>query len=100
MSGGVGACGDSDLPGIYARVEDPDVLSFIRGVSSEGGSASFWTEWGEWSECSEKCDEGTRTRTRGCVSTGGGDCPVWGERNETEACTVRPCRECISMRKN
>ncbi len=38
VAGGVGRCGDSDFPGVYVRMEDPDVLRFVyetSGVAKE-----------------------------------------------------------------
>ena len=29
VQGGIGACGDRDIPGIYARLRDPGVFAFI-----------------------------------------------------------------------
>jgi hypothetical protein len=30
VEGGIGKCGDAVHPGIYIRLEDPDVLNFIK----------------------------------------------------------------------
>ena len=32
VQGGIRDCGDSDYPGLYIRLDDPDVLRFIRNV--------------------------------------------------------------------
>ena len=32
VSAGVGECGDSELPGIYVRVEHPEIFNFIQSV--------------------------------------------------------------------
>ncbi len=117
VSGGVAGCGDRDLPGIYPRMDHPDILDFVKKVASGttinkitcnivtrqdifigAESVSFWSEWGEWSDCSEKCDEGVRTRTRGCISSGDPEeegevkCPDWGDKIETEPCIKQKCR--------
>ncbi len=32
VQGGIRDCGDADYPGLYIRLDDPNVLSFIRTV--------------------------------------------------------------------
>ncbi len=109
VSGGLGACGDRDLPGVYVRLDHPEVLHFIKSVSAGESSVSFWTQWGAWSACSRNCDSGWRKRTRGCVSTAqndgavdpamlpasSSDCPIFGSRDQNETCLVQQCRESI-----
>lgn len=34
VQGGVWDCGDSRYPGIYIRLDDPDILEFIHNVAS------------------------------------------------------------------
>ncbi|XP_033743626.1 A disintegrin and metalloproteinase with thrombospondin motifs adt-1-like isoform X9 [Pecten maximus] len=47
-----------------------------------------WAEWNSWSSCSVSCENGTRTRSRGCVNPapahGGRYCP--GDHNDSEGC--------------
>jgi hypothetical protein len=41
VSNGVGECGDDEYPGIYVRLTDPSVLSFIMStIQGEGGTIS------------------------------------------------------------
>jgi len=35
VQGGVGACGDPDYPGIFVRLDNPRVFSFIMSVIDE-----------------------------------------------------------------
>ena len=32
VHGGVGRCGDADFPGIYVRLDAPEILSFVASV--------------------------------------------------------------------
>ena len=34
--GGFGKCGDGSTPGIYVRIEDPEIYRFIQGFLGEG----------------------------------------------------------------
>ena len=61
---------------------------------------SEWTQWSKWSSCSEKCDGGTKTRTRKCDKAGAkNDCyGNWEPLKEkyskqTADCNVLPCAE-------
>ncbi|KAM4696629.1 hemicentin-2 [Rhinophrynus dorsalis] len=53
-----------------------------------------WASWGSWSLCSSSCGEGSRQRTRSCVSpppqNGGKTCV--GKDVETEICQLPPCQ--------
>ncbi|TRY79521.1 hypothetical protein TCAL_12893 [Tigriopus californicus] len=40
VQGGVGDCGDSRYPGIYIRLDDPDILAFIQSVADPGSVPS------------------------------------------------------------
>lgn len=40
VQGGVGDCGDSQYPGIYIRLDDPDILAFIQSVVDQGSTFS------------------------------------------------------------
>ena len=40
MTGGVSSeCGDREIPGIYARVDHPEILEFIKQVADPDKSA-------------------------------------------------------------
>ena len=40
MTGGVSSeCGDREIPGIYARVDHPEILEFIKQVADPDRSA-------------------------------------------------------------
>ena len=40
MTGGVSSeCGDREIPGIYARVDHPEILDFIKHVANPDKSA-------------------------------------------------------------
>ncbi len=46
VSGGVGRCGDADIPGVYVRMADPEVNAFVRlisGLGLDGPEASTTT---------------------------------------------------------
>ena len=44
VSSGVGECGDDEYPGIYVRLTDPSVLSFILStIQREEGIISYHT---------------------------------------------------------
>jgi hypothetical protein len=32
VQGGIRTCGDTDYPGIFVRLDDPEVLNFIKSV--------------------------------------------------------------------
>lgn len=40
VQGGVGDCGDSRYPGIYIRLDDPDIFGFIQNVVDPGSTFS------------------------------------------------------------
>ncbi|XP_060558848.1 A disintegrin and metalloproteinase with thrombospondin motifs adt-1-like [Ruditapes philippinarum] len=46
-----------------------------------------WSDWSEWSPCNATCNNGSRSRTRSCLSEN--DCI--GESNQSEACNLQPC---------
>ena len=49
-----------------------------------------WSYWGAWSACTATCgDSSSRRRSRQCE---GEDTACPGEGNQTESCTVKPCR--------
>jgi len=40
VTGGVSPdCGDREIPGIYTRVDNPEILDFIKGISNPEQSA-------------------------------------------------------------
>ena len=43
VQGGVGACGDRDMPGIYVRLKDPEILNFIYETLGKSASTSRLT---------------------------------------------------------
>merc|ERR550514_572355 len=49
------------------------------------------SEWGDWSACSEKCGEGTRTRSRTVTADAqhGGKCD--DAKEASEKCMKKPC---------
>jgi len=34
VTGGVGACGDSNYPDIYVRIDSPEIFNFIQDAAS------------------------------------------------------------------
>jgi hypothetical protein len=40
VSGGLGECGDSRFPGIYVRLDHPEVLDFILDAIGQGSQPS------------------------------------------------------------
>ena len=40
VKGKIGQCDDPDYPGIYVRIDDPSILSFINSVIDDASNAA------------------------------------------------------------